>query len=225
MTFRIFGVAPASVEKARLQGGVCSTSFAANCEGCGDPISGIALSKLAKDTYPNFPNRAFKLVSEKGSLHEFSFEVLELWPKPTAPRVPDHLPASVERAFLQGELTYAMAGCEDAAAMMYRSALEMALKELHPEAKGMLGKRIDAAVAKGHLPNAIGDWAHEVKIVGNDSAHELEGTTRSDLEEARGLVDAALRYLFSMPQTVAERRERRAVRELFDDAGPSNFPE
>jgi hypothetical protein len=214
MTFKIFGVVPVTAERARAQSGLCTASIAASCEKCGDPISAVVISAQAKDSYPNFPHRAMKLLSEAGTPRDFNFDVMDTWPKVEGPSVPEHLPAAVERPFMQGEKNYVMEGCEDASALMYRSALEQAMKHLQPDAKGPLAKRIDLAVEGGLLPKSIGEWAHEVRIVGNESAHDLEGVSRDDLKAARGFVDATLRYLFSLPKMVADRREKRQDREF-----------
>jgi len=89
---------------------------------------------------------------------------------------------------------------------MYRKALEMGLKTKYPDSKGSLAQRIDDLVTRGDLPADIGTWAHEIRIVGNDSVHEVDGIDPKELEAMRGFTDAVLRYLFTLPAQVAARK-------------------
>lgn len=120
--------------------------------------------------------------------------------------LPADLPESVERAFAQGERNYHSQGCEEAAAMMYRRALEVGLKLAYLEMTGMLAARIKRLVAEHHLPAPIGEWADQVKLIGNDGAHEVDGVSRDDLDAQRGFVDMTLRYVFTLPAQIAARR-------------------
>jgi hypothetical protein len=211
MTFRIFGVAPDTAERAKANNGTCGASFAASCEACGNPVAGRAISTRPKDSFPDFPKRASNLVSGHGQLTDYEFVIHGLWPHPEGPMIPEHLPDAVEKAFKQAEKNFTIEGCEDAAALMYRSALEIALKDRFPTLKGKLAARIDQAVEQRELPPVIAEWAHEVRLVGNDSAHEPGGTKREDVTAARGFVDAVLRYLYSLPRMVSDRRFDRVM--------------
>ena len=90
--------------------------------------------------------------------------------------------------------------------MMYRRALELGIKAAYPTLSGSLAARIKNLVRDHHLPAPIGDWLDQVRVVGNDGAHEMDGVTRDDLEAARGFVDTALRYIFTLPAQIAARR-------------------
>ena len=145
-------------------------------------------------------------MQSKKSFNDKRFVAYEVWPKSSGPRVPPDLPFEVEKAFLQGERNVALPDCEEAAALMYRRALEVALKIAYPEMNGSLAARIRNLVAGHHLPAAIGDWLNQVRLIGNDSAHEIVGVTRDELEAARGFVDTALRYIFTLPAQIARLR-------------------
>jgi hypothetical protein len=107
---------------------------------------------------------------------------------------------------MQGERNFRTPDCEEAAATMYRRSLDIGLKVAFPDYKGDLNKRIEKLVEAHVLPTSIGDWAHQVRLVGNDGAHDLEGVTRPDLVACRNFVGAVLRYSFSFPKMVADRR-------------------
>ncbi len=89
---------------------------------------------------------------------------------------------------------------------MYRRSLELALKIAFPDLRGSLAARIRTLVDDHDLPTTIGAWLTQVRLIGNDGAHEVDGVSRPDLEDARGFVDMALRYIFTLPAQVAARR-------------------
>jgi len=122
--------------------------------------------------------------------------------------MPLDLPESVERAYRQAERNRVLPDCEEVAAMAYRRSIENAIKETHPNSKGDLIKRIQSLGDSGDLPKAMVDWAHKVRITGNDGAHELEGVSTDDVDAVRNFADAFLRYLITFPAMVARRREQ-----------------
>ena len=89
---------------------------------------------------------------------------------------------------------------------MYRRSLDLALKEAFPEEKGMLDAKLKKLVQQKMLPEAIGKWAHEVRVIGNDGAHDLEGVDSVALLDARAFIDTVLKYLFTLPAQIEARR-------------------
>jgi hypothetical protein len=209
MTFRVFGaVHPPSADLA--SGKRTSISVGAECQGCWKPVSAHLrfnghlnghgqLQHFEQHIFPH-------LTKDLANVASLDFAMLDSWPKAAPSRIPDHLPAPVRSAFAQGEINFSTPDCDEAAATMYRRALDLALKQAYPDLKGDLYKKIEALVANNVVPTAIGEWAHEVRIVGNDGAHDLEGTTRDDVRAARDFIDAVLQYIYSLPQAVALRR-------------------
>ncbi|TAV48424.1 DUF4145 domain-containing protein [Rhizobium leguminosarum] len=131
----------------------------------------------------------------------------EIIPTPTKEaQIPDHLPASVEKAFKAAERNYALPDCEDAAAMLYRRSLDIAIREKHPEIQGLLAPRIAQLAKLGLLPPAMKEWADQIRLIGNDGAHDPEGVSHDDLKPMRGFTEAFLRYFITLPFEVSLRR-------------------
>jgi hypothetical protein len=120
--------------------------------------------------------------------------------------IPEHLSPPVEKAFRSAERNFNAPDGEDAAAMLYRRAIDVAIKEKHPDVKGMLAARIQTLVKKGLLPPSMKDWGDQIRLIGNDGAHEPEGVTMEDLKPMRGFTEAFLRYFISIPFEVARAR-------------------
>lgn len=132
----------------------------------------------------------------------------------TDAEVPKFLPEATLKALIVAEKNFQLEGCEDAAAMMYRRAIETAIKTKYPEIKGLLLARIDKLAKQNLIPEAMKDWAHQIRIIGNDGAHEMEGVTRFEPTASRGFTDSFLRYLISLPEEVRQRREARSTSKM-----------
>lgn len=130
------------------------------------------------------------------------------WPAPPAPNIPEHLPADVERIYLQAERNFPIDGNEEAAGTMYRKALDVGLKSVDAETKGTLAARIKKLAAQHKLTPAIAEWADHVRDLGNDAAHEETPPTRKDLTDLRNFSEMVMRYLFSLPALVEARKPK-----------------
>ncbi len=88
---------------------------------------------------------------------------------------PEHWPSDVGRYWLQAKKNLKDENW-DAAVLMARSALQLALRD--KKAKGKtLKEEIEDLAAKGILPPIVKDWSHEVRELGNDSATLLRDKT------------------------------------------------
>jgi hypothetical protein len=88
--------------------------------------------------------------------------------------------------------------------MSFRRALEMATKEKLPNHKGTLKERIDALAAAYAITADLRDFAHQIRIDGNDAAHDYDFTEL----EAKDIGEFArlfLMYLYSLPGMLAAR--------------------
>lgn len=83
--------------------------------------------------------------------------------------------------------------------------MEQAFEAKFPGMKGNLATKIDKLVQEGKLSADLGDWAHEVRLIGNEGAHDPE-VNREDLTALREFTDAVLRYAISLPAEIATRR-------------------
>jgi hypothetical protein len=117
----------------------------------------------------------------------------------------EHLPSKVEKALRQADENLQRPGCEEPAAVFYGRAIELALKHAHSSVTGTLAQRIAKLAQDRIIPQAMSDWATQVRVVRNDGAHD-DGVSREDVEAARDFTDAFLRYLITMPALVEARR-------------------
>lgn len=163
MTFAVFGIAAPPQLAVRER---ATALVAACCRSCALPIV-VRLRTLDSLVTARDMEMGLSHMSQNGQDLEIGpMERLSVWPQGAAATIPERLPPDVDRAFRQAEANFAATDCEEAAAMMYRRSLELALKIAFPDLKGSLAARIRKLVDDHHLPRTIGDWLTQVRFLG-----------------------------------------------------------
>ena len=123
---------------------------------------------------------------------------------------PPHWPEAVQRYWVQAQRNLQDENW-DAAALMARSALQVALRESKAQGK-TLKDEIDDLATKGILPPLMQDWSDNVRELGNVSAHPQPGQPGTAGEDARDIVqflNFLLKYLYTLPKRIEDYRSRR----------------
>ncbi|MBI1746165.1 MAG: DUF4145 domain-containing protein [Acidobacteria bacterium] len=148
-----------------------------------------------------------------------------LYPVSGGPRI-DGLPESIGRSVAQAHRSYA-ASSYDACALMCRRALEALCKTL--SAKGRdLDRRLADLEASGRIDSRMIHWAHGVRLVGNEAAHDVD--TAVTVEDARDILEfteALLLYVFTLDtkfRSFEARRKGRAQPSATGVAQPNAAP-
>lgn len=142
------------------------------------------LKVLNFDTYKCGNCASFVQVFWSGShgLHSFRAQPWQL----KLERAPEHYPEAVGRFWLQAKRNLAEKNL-DAAAVMARSALQVALREQNATGSS-LKQEIDDLASRGLLPPLMKDWAHAVRELGNDSAHPKPSAEPTSSRDASDIV-------------------------------------
>ena len=143
-------------------------------------------------------------------LHDYK---VQPWPL-TLQHAPEGWPEAIGRHWLQAKRNIKGENW-DAAAVMARSALQLALREQGATGRN-LRSEIEDLATKGVLPSIMKEWAHEVRGLGNDSAHPVADQPATDPTDARDIVqflDFFLEYSYSLPRKINEYRARKAKAE------------
>lgn len=125
-------------------------------------------------------------------LHDFR---VQPWPL-NYEKHPEHWPTDVGRYWLQAKRNVVDENW-DAAAVMARSALQLALRDNKASGKN-LKQEIDDLAGKGVLPPIMREWSDQVRYLGNDSAHPAPSQNATSPHDARDIVrflDFLLEYL------------------------------
>lgn len=143
-----------------------------------------------------------------GDVSRHSFILGKQWPEEACGAAPKDTPENTARFFEQATSSLA-SNSFDAAGMMFRKTLESATKILCPDsADKPLVKRIASLASKGKLTPDLAQWAHEVRLGGNEAAHEDEPFSESDAQDLKNFVENFLRYAFTLPSAVKRREGR-----------------
>ena len=142
-------------------------------------------------------------------LHQIHDYRVQPWPLKME-RAPEHFPEAVGRFWLQAKRNLNEKN-SDAAAVMARSATQIALREQSATGSN-LKQELDDLATRGLLPPLMKDWAHAVRELGNDSAHPKPTATPTSSRDAADIVaflDFMLEYLYALPKRINEHRARK----------------
>ena len=174
------------------------------CPSChGGIVADVSSSDVRND--PKDHPADLRAFTEDGS----GFSVLRTYPDPPQVAVPSHLPEPVAKAFKEGNEVLNTSPA--AARAMFRRALELGLKSLCPEVEAWkLEKRIDKLADQHLITPAIRDWAHRLRLDGNDAVHGLLDPEREDARAMQRLSYFVLIYVFTLPAQVAAASKQEA---------------
>ena len=88
-----------------------------------------------------------------------------------------------------------------------RKAVELAVNDLGAEGKDLYHK-IENLAGRGLITDSLREWAHEVRNIGNDGAHEDGEITFKDAEQAIFFADMLFHYLYTLPGMITDRKSR-----------------
>jgi Domain of unknown function (DUF4145) len=191
MGLRIVAISPGGGRKAAIH---------LICPKCKRPSSALLTPT------PQAVHTQEQLNQIQGEITESKWDIDDFWPTSPGPVIPELLPPEVERIYLQAERNFPVDGNEEAAGTMYRKALDVGLTIIDPSIKGILKIRIAELVKQNKLTQSLGEWATQIRLLGNEAAHETDQPTREELTSLRNFSDLVLRYLFTLPEMVKARK-------------------
>lgn len=186
-----------------------SVSIFTSCARCLEPschiLAPAGASRVTKEWFATSQARTngTEILTASG------WKISETFPKPLTYSAPESTPAEIARIYLQARSAHARKEF-DGAAMLYRKTLETAVKNLDATATGSLDARIKALSKSDLIPKAVATWAHEIRGIGNEAAHDADEPAEEDVAAAAQFVEAFLLYAFTMPEKIATRMTKPA---------------
>ena len=129
-----------------------------------------------------------------------------IFPEPPKTEAPEHTPKNVANYYRQGMEN--LGRNWDAAGTMFRKALDVGLKvKFSHDTKGKLYERIRRAADRHDLTPELADWAHQIRLDGNDAAHDEEPLLEPEARRLQVFTELVFRYLFTLPGMMQEARQ------------------
>ena len=123
---------------------------------------------------------------------------------------PEAWPTEVGRFWLQARRNLRTNNL-DAASVMARSALQATLRDQKARGRS-LNAEIDDLAANGLLPPVMKDWANELRLLGNLSAHpslDDPAPTKKNVTDVIEYLEYLLTYLYDLPTRIDKYRGRK----------------
>ncbi|MDP3183376.1 MAG: DUF4145 domain-containing protein [Desulfobaccales bacterium] len=122
--------------------------------------------------------------------------------------IQETLPKSVKIAYDQAARSF-NASLFEPCVLMCRKCLEAVCKTLGAQGRD-LSKRLVSLSEAGHIDSRLLSWAHEIRLVGNEAAHEMEvPVTQEDARDILDFTEAILIYVFSLTNRFDSFKARR----------------
>jgi len=121
----------------------------------------------------------------------------------------DGMPETASRAYASATRSYQV-GLYEPCVIMCRKCIEALCQKLGAT-KGNLKERLEILRKNGHIDQKLLTWADELRLIGNDAAHDLDIVIEQiDALDALEFVEAILMYAFSLTLKFEAFKNRRA---------------
>ena len=141
-----------------------------------------------------------------GAAHPDEFIEVAFYPPPETPEAPEHMPKNVLAYYLEAVANVKTG--PNAAGAMFRKSLDVGLRYIDGGAKGLLVKRIDNATKAGKLTPELAEWAHQIRLEGNDATHDEDPYTQEEAADLHSFCELVMQYLFTLPGILKEMRDK-----------------
>lgn len=176
-------------------------SYCPECEG----LIALVVRGTDKDLRPILSE---DIPKKDWDFYQGNFEVIEVVPRRLGTRLAATVPAEIKAAW--PDLLEDVARHRNAAGVLTtcRGILEISLRALEADGsastrakRSTLDARIDRLRAAGVITATLAEWAHEIRLDGNQSAHELVGDPRKAAAYAQFL-ETFLDVAFGLPERI-----------------------
>ena len=128
---------------------------------------------------------------------------------------PEGLPASVKSAYDQAVISL-RASLFEPCVLMSRKCLEAVCKTFSATARN-LNTSLTKLKEDGHIDSRLLNWAHQIRLIGNEAAHDMTPISKEDAQDVLDFTEAILIYVFSLTKRFESFKARRIERDTSTD--------
>ena len=134
------------------------------------------------------------------------FDLVAMYPKPQPLAAPEHVAEDIAQDFIEAMSSLRMQNYTSAG-MMFRKVLQRATTRLAPAGvdfhRTTLQVRINLLADRHLVTRAMREWAHIIRLDGNEAVHEEDETfTPQQAAQMRDFTEVFLLYAFTLPARV-----------------------
>lgn len=119
------------------------------------------------------------------------------------------VPTAIQSAYDQAARSFSSSLFEPCV-LMCRKCLEATCKNFGAKGRD-LASRLHSLSDSGHIDSRLLNWAHEIRLIGNEAAHDPDTTvTKRDAGDVFDFTEAILIYVFSLTSRFEAFRARRS---------------
>ncbi|MGQ0523352.1 MAG: DUF4145 domain-containing protein [Betaproteobacteria bacterium] len=148
--------------------------------------------------------------SFKGNLQAGRFTITEIYPTADVNAAPDHTPDNIAAFYVQA-VDALRRKHHDAAGAMCRKVVDTATRKLDPQVTGRLVARIDKLADSHKITPALREWAHAIRLDGNDASHDEDPFSSEEATDICNFCELFLMYVFTLPGMLKERSEKKGA--------------
>lgn len=136
-----------------------------------------------------------------------------MYPKADRPRIPSHVPDDLGSFFFQAADNLKRRNW-DASGAMSRKVVDVSSQQLLGKDTSKfrnIKERIDELANRSIITNDLKDWAHEIRLGGNEAAHDMRPFSETEAEELVDFSELYLTYVYTLPKRLSDRKARSAA--------------
>lgn len=139
--------------------------------------------------------------------------IMQVSPLPLPSQTDIRIPDEIKKALNEAKLCLSVEAPMASSAMSRRAMQSACLHQGATEEK--LEKQIDELYTKGIITAQIKDWAHSVRLVGNDGAHpKNKEVIKEDAKDALDLAEQLAHILYVMPAIAQKQKESHSNKKI-----------
>lgn len=140
-------------------------------------------------------------------------QLREVYPNTLPEPIDSNVPDFLKNDLFEANTCFA-SKCYKAAALMSRRVLQMCCLDKNTPSGKKLLEQIDWLLEKQIITTELQQWAHQVRMVGNEAAHEQEKNlketvSKEDAEDIMKLLKAIVGILYITPKISKRMQEKR----------------
>lgn len=144
-----------------------------------------------------------------GDPAQLGFGIVTYYPNPMPSNLPDHVPSPLERYFIQASEAFHNKHY-DASGAMSRKVVDVSTQQLLGEDSkkfSTINARINELALRNALTPDLKDWAHQIRLSGNEASHDEKPYSEDDAKELLGFAELYLTYVYSLPARLKDKRD------------------